>query len=628
MISVNDALFILQAARQDLLDFERARRLVQSLSSGGAAASAYRLSVDYGYLSREQAAYVRTAISDLLHGPDWEPEDLLRELRRVASVRVEPDLSFPSEPEAGVRGRRGLGRRAGGRGRAPILAALLKGFLSNLLASLAFVLLLGGVALMIVYSDSSEEAVEPAKPRPRPVRKPAARRPSTVPAPRRAPDPGRESKTTGKREVGLGDRSFETPPNLAKGSREEYEKVLRKARLHMNRGEFAEALGALEAFQRKAEDEYWITTVARQLQTFLSQMRAEFTVLTGNFAEAMECGDIALARGITEQARRYTLPRGTEELAAKLRQCKQELGDATDPSGRSVAPPWKSGDLAAFSRATGGGADRRIEVLYDFSKAEQAHDWWMLGLLARARDGVMEAPQADLAWPGTSWLIHKGEFRRIHRVEFLAKVNQVDDSKTPHLGFGLHLAATPDGPWEVEEVEQGAIAWLRPDGLGVWADGMSAWGSADAGVTLQAGKTYRFAAEFEGTVASWWINDQLLRRTPTRLKSLGPRFVVMVGGGAVELDDIRLTVTPSAEWLRSETSRAQSLRAEVAKIRRGLGSDQAVDLIRDRRLPGFCYNPRQYCLDCVELGGEEELWVHDDLGPFIPARLPIELMGG
>jgi len=629
MIPVNDALFILQAVRQDLLDFERARRLVQSLSSGAATspgASAYRLSIDYGYLSREQAAYLRTVISDLLHGPDWEPEDLIRELGRIASVRVEPDTPLPTSPEKGARGERRLSQRIAGRERSPVLAALLQGFLRNLAVSLAFVLILGGVLLMIIYSDPSDPAGETAKPDPRPIGKSTTRRPGTVPVPRKAREPVREKNGTGEGKDGLSDRTFEIPPNLAGGLREEYERAAKKARIHLGRGEFAEAFEVLEAFQRKAEEEYWIAAVARQLEAFRLEMRAEFAVLMGNFTEAMARDDAGLARAILEQAQRYTLPKGTKAFAAKLQQCRRKLDDSADPSGRSVAP-WKAEDLAAFSGAARGRADGRVEVLYDFSQAEQANDWWTLGLLGRVRNGAMETPQADLAWPGTSWLIHKGEFERIHRVEFLAKVNQIDDSKTPHLGFGLHLAPVPDGPWEAEQVEQGGIAWLRPDGLGVWVEGLSAWSSGDTGVALQAGRTYRFVAEFEGSVASWWIDGQLLRRTPVRLKSLGPRLVIMVGGGAVELDDIRLIVTPNAEWLRDEGPRAQSLRAEVAKIRLGLESDEGVELIRERRLPGLCYNPRQYCRACAELGGDDELCVRDDLGPFIPARLPIELKG-
>ena len=248
-----------------------------------------------------------------------------------------------------------------------------------------------------------------------------------------------------------------------------------------------------------------------------------------------------------------------------------------------------------------------------------------MGMLGRVEDGAMEVAQANLAWPGSTWLIHKGEFAQIRKLEFKAKVNHLDNSERAYLGWGLHLAPVPEGPWDTENLPQGGIGWLMPDRLGFWGAGSAEWTSSDSGVVLEKDRTYHFVVEFADTVAVWSVDGVVLRRVPIRLKDLGCRAAVMVGGGAVRIDSIRLVATPDPEWLHEEFKRSQGLSSELKRTRELLDSGDAVELARDGILKGFCYNPRQYCLECPSITDPAELCVRDRLGPLIPARLPVSL---
>jgi hypothetical protein len=634
MIPVSDALFILQGVRQGILDFERGRRLVQSLSghaTGVAKASAYRLAIELGYATREQAAYIRAAISDLLGGPDWDPDDLLRELRRICPPGEEEQAAPAIGEDVLRRRKRQLKPRPGAAKDRSVLTAFLGGFLRNLAYTLVFVLILGGLFLLIVRSGSSQlKGKAGGSGQPSTVRKDTPEAGTTGPT-EAPPDsgktrsPGRKGTAHKQGDAGLDDRAFEAIPDSAKDLLPEYQEHARRARIHVDRGEFLEAFGVLDTYKRRFQDEFWRIATDKLAEQFRGTMRGQFAVVMVNFAYALAAGDWALAEDVLDYARRYAIPAGMSALAAQIRKAEQELDAAKAHAGPAAVPPLSAEELKAFFGASGGLSSGQVKLQYNFSHSEHAWDWWMLGLPGRIAGGAMETPQSDLAWPGSCWLVHKAEFDRISGLEFQVKVNQIDDAREPHLGWGLHLAAVPDGPWEVAEVEKGGIGWLRPGGLTAWTDGLPAWESDDSGVRLEKGKTYRFALEFKAGVVAWSVNGELLRRVPL-LPSLGPRLVIMTGGVAAELSQVSLVASPSREWLREEVGRASAFRAEIERIRRELEEGKVVNLVQDRRLQGLCRNPRQYGLACPDLAGDDEVCVRDDLGPLIPARLPLDLL--
>ncbi|MDP6355551.1 MAG: hypothetical protein QF473_10640 [Planctomycetota bacterium] len=598
------------------MDFRQARRLIQTLESGELA-SAYRLSVDYGFLDQERAAYIRALASDELGGADWEAEALLRDLARLSGY----------EPAARQRSsKRGQAVPSRSRQSQPhyqhdpmddesLRSAMWHGVLKGVVRSLLLLSVAGGFAWFLTRPKPPEPEIEV-------VKKKARKRPPTPNILERQTTPPKERATTSI-ELQTDKR---TPLDAYADLMPAFEELVDKARAMVAVGQLHSALRILQEFGAAHPDAFWQRTVRVQQDLLRDFMKEEFAELEKSFQGALQTNQLFTARAILDNARAFTTPDGMEALVKRYNQMRQQLKTATPSSDKQA--PLHTGHV---SKAFFGGArtlsPQRIEIKYDFSSDEHMYDWWALGLRGRVADGALILGEEDTPWPGSTWLMHKGEFAEIHAVEYEVRVLQMNITRKPHIGWGAHLAPVPDGPWDTDVIEQGAIGWVHPKGISFWTQDRE-WVSKKFKRPMLAGGKYKMAVAFNGGMAEWSINGEVCRRAPMPLSGRGPRLCLMFGGGTFIIDNIRIEAAPNPNWLKAESARAEEMRQSLAEVQTELKTGQMVDLIKNGRLRGFCYNPRQFCLDCAGETGPHEMCMKEALGPFVPAWLPHKTKNG
>lgn len=582
-------------------------------------ASAYRLSVDFGFLTQERAAYVRALASNELGGQDWEAEALFGELARLSGHK--PASRRNRSPGPG-RGRAAPRRRA----RLPsqprahrlpqpdnesdaesLRSAMWHGVLKGIVRSFILLCIAGGFAWFITRPKPAEPEIEV-------VRKKALSRPPTPNILERHTIPPKSHTTTSIKPQ-PDNPSLEAYADLMPA----FEELVTNAQSMVAIGQFQSAFQIFQEFEAGHPDAFWQRTARVQKDLLRDFMKEEFEELEKSFKEALQTNQLSVAREIIENARAFTTPDGMESVAAKYGKMRQQLQN-TQPGKERM--PLNAGNVPkAFFGKAKLLSPQRIDLQYDFSSEEHLYDWWTLGLRGQVEDEALLLGEEDTPWPGSTWLMHKGEFTDIHAVEYEVRVLQQNLTRQPHLGWGANLAPIPDGPWDTEVIEQGAIGWVQPKGLSLWTRDRE-WVMKKFKMPMLVGGKYKIAVTFNGGMANWSINGELCRRAPMPMSGRGPRLCLMFGGGTFVIDNIRVEATPHPVWLQAESERADVMRQDLADVKTEIKTGETVDLIKGGRLRGFCYNPRQFCLDCDGVTGPYEMCMNEALGPVVPAWLP------